>query len=73
MSAAAQSWGFQRYRNDRAGQAVHRAVELTSFLIKSGVTDIEIVALSAQFLLTNFINNVADTDIDFPSVANLPA
>lgn len=27
---------------------------------------IAIVALSAQFLLTNFMNNVADTDIDFP-------
>ena len=30
---------------------------------------IEIVALSAQFLLTNFMNNVADTDIDFPAVS----
>jgi uncharacterized peroxidase-related enzyme len=29
---------------------------------------IEIVALSAQFLLTNFMNNVADSDIDFPAV-----
>jgi uncharacterized peroxidase-related enzyme len=29
---------------------------------------IEMVALSAQFLLTNFINNVAQTDIDFPAV-----
>ena len=36
---------------------------------EAGFTDpqiVEIVALSAQFLLTNFINNVADTDIDFP-------
>jgi uncharacterized peroxidase-related enzyme len=30
---------------------------------------IEIIALSAQFLLTNFINNAAGTAIDFPSVA----
>jgi hypothetical protein len=29
---------------------------------------IEIIVPSAQFLLTNFINNVAETDIDFPSV-----
>ena len=29
---------------------------------------IEMVAPSAQFLLTNFMNNVADTDIDFPAV-----
>lgn len=29
---------------------------------------IEIIALSAQFLLTNFMNNVADTDIDFPAI-----
>ncbi|GAA3061440.1 hypothetical protein GCM10010464_27220 [Pseudonocardia yunnanensis] len=26
----------------------------------------EIIALSVQFLLTNFINNVAETEIDFP-------
>jgi uncharacterized peroxidase-related enzyme len=42
----------------------------------AGYTDkqvVEIIALSAQFLLTNFMNNVADTGIDFPEVANLPA
>lgn len=42
----------------------------------AGYTDkqvVEITALSAQFLLTNFMNNVADTGIDFPEVANLPA
>src|ERR1700754_1875318 len=36
-----------------------------------GFTDanvVEIVALSAQFLLTNFVNNVFDTEIDFPVV-----
>ena len=33
---------------------------------------VELVALSVQFLLTNFINNVADTDIDFPTVTDLP-
>jgi uncharacterized peroxidase-related enzyme len=27
---------------------------------------IEIVAISAQFMFTNFINNVAETEIDFP-------
>jgi uncharacterized peroxidase-related enzyme len=27
---------------------------------------LEIIGLSAQFLLTNFMNNVAQTDIDFP-------
>jgi uncharacterized peroxidase-related enzyme len=38
---------------------------------EAGFTDaqiLEIVALAAQFLLTNFMNNVADTDIDFPAV-----
>lgn len=30
---------------------------------------VELVALSAQFMLTNFMNNVADTDIDFPAPA----
>ena len=29
---------------------------------------LEMVALSAQFLLTNFINNVAQTDVDFPAI-----
>lgn len=29
---------------------------------------VAIIALSAQFLFTNFMNNVADTDIDFPKV-----
>ncbi|HET7346595.1 MAG TPA: carboxymuconolactone decarboxylase family protein [Acidobacteriaceae bacterium] len=28
---------------------------------------IEIVALTAQFLMTNFLNNVAGTEIDFPA------
>ena len=29
---------------------------------------IEIIALSKQFLMTNFRNNVADTEIDFPAI-----
>ena len=36
---------------------------------EAGFTDgqiIEVIALSAQFLMTNFMNNVADTEIDFP-------
>ena len=28
----------------------------------------EIIALPAQFLMTNFRNNVADTEIDFPAI-----
>lgn len=38
---------------------------------EAGFTDgqiIEVIALSAQFLMTNFMNNVADTEIDFPEV-----
>src|SRR5262249_50412416 len=38
---------------------------------QAGFTDanvVEIIALSAQFMLTNFINNVFDTPIDFPVV-----
>jgi uncharacterized peroxidase-related enzyme len=37
----------------------------------AGWTDaniVEVIALSAQFLLTNFMNNAVDTDIDFPAV-----
>jgi uncharacterized peroxidase-related enzyme len=33
---------------------------------------VELVALTAQFLLSNFMNNLADTDIDFPLASNLP-
>jgi uncharacterized peroxidase-related enzyme len=42
----------------------------------AGFTDkqiVELVGLSAQFLLTNFMNNVADTEIDFPELLDLPA
>jgi uncharacterized peroxidase-related enzyme len=34
---------------------------------------IEMVALSAQFLLTNFVNHVAQTDIDFPAIPDQKA
>lgn len=34
----------------------------------TGPQIIEIVSLSAQFLLTNLIKNVAQTDIDFPTI-----
>ena len=40
-----------------------------------GFTDsniVEMIALSAQFVLTNFINNVFDTPIDFPTVSLEP-
>ncbi|MFJ8608052.1 carboxymuconolactone decarboxylase family protein [Streptomyces sp. NPDC093675] len=43
---------------------------------EAGFTDsqvLEIVGVAVQFLLTNFINNVADTDIDFPEVEGAPA
>jgi uncharacterized peroxidase-related enzyme len=33
---------------------------------------VELVALTAQFLLSNFMNNVADTDIDFPPAPDIP-
>jgi uncharacterized peroxidase-related enzyme len=42
---------------------------------QAGFTDaniVEIIALSAQFVLTNFINNVFDTPIDFPVVSPEP-
>jgi len=43
---------------------------------EAGFTDgqiIEIIALSTQFLMTNFMNNVADTEIDFPEIEPAPA
>jgi uncharacterized peroxidase-related enzyme len=33
---------------------------------------VELIALTAQFLLANFMNNVADTDIDFPPARPMP-
>lgn len=42
----------------------------------AGWTDanvVEIVALSAQFLLTNFMNNAVQTPIDFPETVSAPA
>ena len=38
---------------------------------KAGWSDaniIEMIALTAQFLLTNFVNNAVQTPIDFPAV-----
>ena len=29
---------------------------------------VEIIALAAQFMLTNFVNNVFNTEVDFPVV-----
>jgi alkylhydroperoxidase family enzyme len=42
----------------------------------AGYTDtqlIEIVALSAGTLMTNFLNNVAETEVDFPAAAAVDA
>jgi alkylhydroperoxidase family enzyme len=36
-----------------------------------GYTDtniLEIIALAAQFMMTNLINNAFDTDVDFPAI-----
>jgi uncharacterized peroxidase-related enzyme len=48
------------------GDADIKSVRAAGF---SDAQIVEIIALSAQFLLTNFMNNVADTDIDFPRVS----
>jgi uncharacterized peroxidase-related enzyme len=42
----------------------------------AGFTDanvVEIIALTAQFMLTNFVNNTFDTEIDFPVVEAVAA
>jgi uncharacterized peroxidase-related enzyme len=70
-----------RSGNDKRHAAVSFATKVTqtrgnvndadlAAVREAGYTDpqiIEIVSLSAQFLLTNLINNVAQTDIDFPA------
>jgi uncharacterized peroxidase-related enzyme len=59
---------FARKVIERRGQVSQ--VDLAA-VRQAGFSDsevLEIVALSAQFLMTNFMNNVADTDIDFPIV-----
>jgi uncharacterized peroxidase-related enzyme len=49
----------------KVSEADLEAVRAAGF---SNANIVEIVALSAQFMLTNFINNAFDTDIDFPVV-----
>ena len=42
------------------------------FAVDAGWTDaniVEMIALTAQFLLTNFMNNAVQTPIDFPEVS----
>ncbi len=59
---------FARNLIERRGKV--RDSDLAS-VRQAGFTDgqiIEIIALSAQFLMTNFMNNVADTEIDFPAI-----
>jgi uncharacterized peroxidase-related enzyme len=49
----------------------HVSDESIGDLRTAGFSDaqiVEIIALSAQFLLTNFMNNVARTEIDFPRI-----
>jgi uncharacterized peroxidase-related enzyme len=71
----------------KANAAVHFAVQVVqthgkvtdadlSAVRAAGYTDaqvIEIVAVVAENVLTNFINNVAETDIDFPVVRAVSA
>jgi uncharacterized peroxidase-related enzyme len=71
-----------RSQDSKRGAAVHFARNLVEARGKvadgdlaavrgAGFSDgdsIAIIALSAQFLFTNFMNNVADTEIDFPMV-----
>jgi uncharacterized peroxidase-related enzyme len=71
-----------RSQDQKRGVAAHFARNVIE--VRGKVSDIElaavraagfsdgdiiaIIALSAQFLFTNFMNNVADTEIDFPAV-----
>lgn len=52
------------------GEAEVSAVRAADF---SDANIVEIVALCAQFLMTNFINNVADTPVDFPAIDGVQA
>lgn len=55
----------------------HVSDEQLDAVRKAGFTDaqiLEIIALAAQFMLTNLINNVSGTDIDFDTIMTpLPA
>lgn len=51
-------------KQGKVSDAEFAAVRAAGF---SDAEIIEIIALSAQFLLTNFVNNAVDTDIDFPA------
>lgn len=59
---------FARKVTERRGHVSDEDLEAVR---AAGLTDgqvLEIIAVGAAYLLTNFINNVADTDIDFPDI-----
>lgn len=62
---------FAKTLVERRGKVTDQ--ELTA-VRDAGYTDpeiIDITALAVQFVLTNFINNMADTDADVPSVSSV--
>jgi uncharacterized peroxidase-related enzyme len=60
---------FAKRLIEKRGKVAHADL---AALRRAGFSDpqvVEIIALSAQYLLTNFMNNAADTAVDFPRVA----
>ncbi|PZR46957.1 carboxymuconolactone decarboxylase family protein [Paraburkholderia fungorum] len=66
--AAAAAVAFARKLVETRGKVATGDLDTVRAAGYSDANIVEIIALSAQFLLTNFVNNAFDTEIDFPVV-----
>lgn len=63
---------FARRVVEERGKVTNADLEAVRYAGYNDKQVVELVALAAQFMLTNFMNNVADTDIDFPPAPHIP-
>lgn len=59
---------FARTLMETRGKVARSDLDAVRVAGYSDANIVEIIALSAQFMLTNFVNNAFDTEIDFPVV-----
>lgn len=68
MPRVAAAVAFARKLTQTSGKVATADLDAVRAAGYSDANIVEIIALSAQFMLTNFVNNVFDTEIDFPMV-----